>query len=1132
MKTFVSKVRRLGSILLFLPLVFAVGVATYSWRVNGQLAQDYQDVTRSYAITSALEALMGRTTDGETGERGFLLTGDDAYLAPYVLFTSTIEGFYASLVALTVNESAQQPQVTLLRSLLDARKQELSSIIQLRRDSGLEVARHSAALGLGKGTHDQIRAVVSLMSAREWDTIRRRNSDVVTATRQSERAVPLGALAVAFFGLAIFIAALLGKKWTAAAQAAVLVTEAEKARLQAELARNFHMLGRVGEMAKMGGWEMDVPTKRLIWSRELFRIHDLEPTETPDLAQALDFYAPEARPVLEAAVESACINGGTWDLEVPLITAKGRRIWVRTVGVAVVEGDVIVKLEGSFQDITERKFADESMKVLNEELVAARDRAEAANQAKGQFLANMSHEIRTPMNAILGMLQLLGQTELARRQNDYVDKAQTAARSLLSILNDILDFSKTDAGKMVLDIRSFSLDGVMSYLAVLLSTTIGNKDIETILDVDPRLPLEIKGDSLRLQQVLINLIGNAVKFTEQGEIVVALKMIGNSEATVDIEFSVRDSGIGIAPEHMEHLFKSFSQAESSTARRFGGTGLGLAISQRLVSMMGGDLKVESEPGSGSRFFFRASFQRAEKETVLLDKYAALALPGVTRNDSLRMLVVDDNDSAREVLKAMIEAFGWQCDALGSGAEALASLQRSTKLECRYDVVFIDWKMPGMDGWQTTQRIRETYTAKMMPIILMTSAFARESLVERLHREPTVIDGFLIKPVTASMLFDAVADARAADAGVNAITLQRPPSSRLAGLRLLVVEDNVMNQQIAFALLANEGAQVTVANTGRLGVAAALSARPIFDAVLMDIQMPDLDGYAATAEIRRHGSMQGLPIIAMTANVMSEDKATCLAAGMNDHIGKPIDLEALVITILRHCPRVGVDRDTKSLRTLSEALCGPPQLPQPRGAAAGINQDFDVAVRQLGGNKSLFLNMAAIFIQSAATLPAELQRQLSADQKSEAIRLLHTLQGTAGSVGAKQLAIYALQLEQQLRLADSTNSLRLSADEFDAFVHETCDALQAYADTLKGETERRLRVLSVEVDALAIGSMLDDLDALMRDKNMRAVNIFEDLKTSFGLALGDKLIDLEDAMNDLDFPLSLQRTRTLRESLRS
>jgi CheY-like chemotaxis protein len=549
-------------------------------------------------------------------------------------------------------------------------------------------------------------------------------------------------------------------------------------------------------------------------------------------------------------------------------------------------------------------------------------------------------------------------------------------------------------------------------------------------------------------------------------------------------------------------------------------------------MMGGELKVESEFGCGSRFFFRASFDCAKKETVLLEKYAALAVPGVTQNDPLRVLVVDDNDSAREVLKGMIEALGWQCDALGSGAEALATLQRSTELECRYDVVFMDWKMPGMDGWQTTQRIRETYTANMAPIIIMISAFGRQSLVERLREQPTLLDGFLIKPVTTAMLFDMVADARAGDASGDTIALQRPASARLAGLRLLVVEDNVMNQQIAFELLTNEGAQVTLANNGRLGVGAALSARPAFDAVLMDIQMPDIDGYAATAEIRRHDSMRALPIIATTANVMSEDRAQCLAAGMNDHIGKPIDLEMLVMTILRHCPRVDAHRDTKALRTLSEALCSPPPRPQPHGASAGINQDFDTAVRQLGGNKSLFLNMAAMFIQSAATLPAELQRYLSAEQKSDATRLLHTLQGTAGTVGAKQLAIYALQLEQQLRLADSTGSLTLSVEEFDAFLHESCNALQAYADTLKGETEAKVRALSAAADAPAIGAMLDELDALMRDKDMQAVNIFEDLKTTFGLALGDKLMDLDHAMNDLDFPLSLQRTQTLRESLRA
>jgi CheY-like chemotaxis protein len=410
---------------------------------------------------------------------------------------------------------------------------------------------------------------------------------------------------------------------------------------------------------------------------------------------------------------------------------------------------------------------------------------------------------------------------------------------------------------------------------------------------------------------------------------------------------------------------------------------------------------------------------------------------------------------------------------------------------------------------------------------MISAHGREALAERLRDEPTVLDGFLVKPVTTSMMFDAVADATAGETSVNAVALRGPVSTRLTGLRLLVVEDNLMNQQIAFELLSNEGAQVTVANNGRLGVAAALSAKPAFDAVLMDIQMPDIDGYAATAEIRRHEAMRSLPIIATTANVLSEDKAACLAAGMNDHVSKPIDLEALVMTILRHCPRISADGGTQSLRTIAEVLCSPPP-----SSPAGINQDFDTAVRQLGGNKVLFLSMAAMFIQGASSLAAELQGYLLGEQKADAARLLHTLQGTAGSVGAKQLAIYALRVEQQLRLSDSTSSLALSVDEFDAFLRDSCNALGAYAETLKGETEARLRALAEEPDEPVIAAMLDELDALMRAKNMRAVNIFEDLKSTFGLALGDKLLDLEHAMNDLDFPLSLERTRSLRESLKS
>jgi signal transduction histidine kinase/DNA-binding response OmpR family regulator/HPt (histidine-containing phosphotransfer) domain-containing protein len=1042
MKVPVSRLRRLGSIALLLPLIFAIAVAAYSWRVNRQLATDYQDVTHSYAITSALESLMGRVTDGETGERGFMITGDDVYLEPYVLFTSTIDDLHNTLVALVDGEPAQQSLIAQLRVLLDARKSELSSIIRLRRESGLDAASHSAAFGLGKAIHDQIRAVVGAMSSLEWDAIRRRNADVAAATRQSKRAVALGALAVAFLGLAILALGWVGRKRTARAEAAGLVLEAEKAHLQADLARNFELLARVSEIAKMGGWEVDAATKKLNFSRELYRIYDMESGAAPELERALDNYPPDSRALIAGTVEAASIDGGSWDLELPFITDKGRHIWVRTIGRAVVADGTVVRLEGSLQDITERKFADESMRYMNQELVASRDKAEAANTSKGQFLANMSHEIRTPMNAILGMLQLLGQTELARRQHDYVDKAQTAAKSLLAILNDILDFSKIDSGKMELDMSPFSLDGVMRYLAVLLSTTIGNKDIEAILDVDPRLPLDIKGDSLRLQQVLINLISNAVKFTEKGEIVVTLKMTDSDATGVGVDFSVRDSGIGIAPEQMEHLFKSFSQAESSTARRFGGTGLGLAISRRLVALMGGDLQVHSEAGQGSRFSFHLRFERSEKSRALQDRYAGFSLPGVTANHPLRVLVVDDNESAREVLKAMIEALGWKCDALSGGAEALAALARSAELGHRYDVVFMDWKMPGMDGWQTTQHIRETYQTEAAPIIIMISAFGREALTERLRDEPAVLDGFLIKPVTTSMLFDAVADARAGGGVVAATAGQRPASARLAGLRLLVVEDNVMNQQIAYELLTNEGAHVTVASNGRLGVAAALSASPAFDAVLMDIQMPDIDGYAATAELRRHDSMQALPIIATTANVMSEDRAACLAAGMNDHIAKPIDLEVLVTTILLHCPGVSAVPEVPG-----SAL----RLPETRSAAE-IDQDFDTALRQLGGNRSLFLRMAGMFIEAAEGLPGDLRRHLSSEEKHDALRLLHTLQGGAGSVGVKPLAIYARQLEQQLRLAESTRSLTLSVDQLALLLQDSCSSLRSYAATLKGESE--------------------------------------------------------------------------------
>jgi signal transduction histidine kinase/DNA-binding response OmpR family regulator/CHASE3 domain sensor protein len=1106
--------RRLGAILLCLMMVFAITAAAYSWRINQQLARDYAAVTHSYAVADQLEALMGRFTDGETGERGFLITGQDNYLEPYNTFTSTIDQLYAKLVALTANDPVQRQQVALLQPLLVARKNELRSIIDLRRAGGLDAARTSASFDLGKSLHDQIRAVVSVLNANEARIIEQRDADAAAATQQSQAGVAWVAFAMAILAVATLTVSRRSKKRITAALQAMEDADADKQRLQRELARNFALLGRVGELASIGGWEMDIPSNRVHWSREVFRIHEVDSDVAAPISQALDFYAPEARSQIQDAVESASKTGGTWDLELPLITAKGRRIWVRCLGHAVVRDGVIEKLEGAFQDITERKLADESTRLLNVELVSARDQAEAASNAKSQFLANMSHEIRTPMNAVLGMLQLLGQTELNRRQHDYVDKAQSAAKSLLAIFNDILDFSKIEAGKMSLDVRPFALDGLMRYLAVILSTSIGGKEIEAVLDLDTHLPLDLDGDELRLQQVLINLSGNAVKFTESGEIVVSLKMVAMSKSTIEVEFAVRDTGIGIAPEHLNEIFEGFSQAESSTARRFGGTGLGLAISRRLVKLMGGELKVQSELGVGSRFSFTLSFERSAIQRIAPNRLPAVSMPDMAVGKQFRALIVDDNESTRAVLHAMISAMGWHCDAVDSGRGALLRLRQNAQRDLKYDVVFMDWKMPDLDGWQTTQLIREGGTAVGAPIIIMISAHGREALVERLREQPSLLDGFLVKPVTASMLFDAVSDAMAGEAAQNTVARQPSTSNRLKGLRLLVVEDNVMNQQVAFELLSNEGAHVTVAGDGWLGVHEALSAKPRFDAVLMDIQMPDIDGYEATAKIRSNPFMVSMPIIAMTANALAEDKAACLAAGMNDHIGKPIDLEILVKIVLKHCrPEDGEARHLE---------------PAP-SSAPDTSQDFRDALRRIGENRTLYADMSKLFIRSCTTLAADLQRHILREDKAAARALLHTLQGTASTVGAMSLVNHAAALEKQLLLAGNTASVVFSADEFDAAIRHSCGELRIFSEKLNSGSTTAIRRLTV-LDKPRLAKLLDELDDLMRDKNMRATNVFDQLKFTCGMALGDKLTDLEQAMNDLDFPLSLEKTRSLRESL--
>jgi PAS domain S-box-containing protein len=587
------------------------------------------------------------------------------------------------------------------------------------------------------------------------------------------------------------------------------------------------------------------------------------------------------------------------------VAADGSTRWVAWTNRVVSDVDGVgVLLHSVGRDVTEQRASDlaltqsqAALAELNVRLEQRTTEAEIASASKGQFLANMSHEIRTPMNAILGLLNLLQNTDLTSQQRDYASKTEGAAQSLLGLLNDILDFSKVEAGKMTLESEPFRIDTLMRNLSVVLSANVGNKKIEVLFDIGPDLPEVVRGDAMRLQQVLINLGGNAVKFTTQGQVVLALRKLAQTGDAVTIEFSVQDTGIGIAPEHQAHIFSGFSQAEGSTTRRFGGTGLGLAISKRFVEMMGGDIQISSKPGDGSTFTFTLELPTV---SVVSPK---LAVPERHTLPAQRVLVVDDNRIAGELTLRMVRSWGWSADLAQSGTQALDMVEAGCTADPAaypYPVIYMGSQLSDMDGWDAAGSIRKLAQQRRIaqPTIIMLATHGREILAQRTLDEQNLLNGFLVKPVTASMLYEALMEAGSGNSGLRTAAKGRSNARQLRGMRVLVVEDNLINQQVADELLSAEGAIVSLAANGQIAVDAVAAAAPQFDVVLMDVQMPVLDGYGATKAIREELGLARLPIIAMTANAMASDRDTCIAAGMNEHVGKPFDMAKLVSLLIR------------------------------------------------------------------------------------------------------------------------------------------------------------------------------------------------------------------------------------------
>jgi signal transduction histidine kinase/DNA-binding response OmpR family regulator/HPt (histidine-containing phosphotransfer) domain-containing protein len=742
------------------------------------------------------------------------------------------------------------------------------------------------------------------------------------------------------------------------------------------------------------------------------------------------------------------------------------------------------------------------------ELQHAKELAEEATRSKSEFLANMSHEIRTPMNAIIGLSHLALRNETDARQRDYLSKIRQSGQHLLGILNDILDFSKVEAGRLDIEIIPFELDTVFETIAGISAEKANAKGLELIWHVAPDVPQNLIGDPLRLGQILINYTTNAFKFTDKGEVGITVKVDAFEANAVKLRFEVHDTGIGLTPEQMERLFSSFSQADSSTTRKYGGTGLGLAISKRLAGLMGGEVGVRSTLGQGSTFWFTATLGMGAqgKRRVLAADLR-----------SKRVLVVDDNANAAAVLCEQLLGLGCMAYGLVSGHAALNELRRAAIAGEAYDVVMTDWQMPEMDGLELVDRIN-TSGMSPAPRKVLVTAFGREAVNKR--AEDSGIAQILLKPVSNSLLYDSLMNIFGVEVqAAQRVALRSDVSATetldpLRGARILLVEDNEINQQVAMEMLESENFLVDLAADGLQAIdrvsAAQRTERP-YDLVLMDMQMPVMDGVTASRQIRRDAVNAALPIVAMTANAMEADRQLCLNAGMNDFVTKPIEPRSLWSALGKWIqPRQGLGQVHKPAETKPAMDNG---LLQALEQVPGL--DAKAGLQRSSGNADLYTQMLKRFVKSQENTGADLRRLISGGDMATAERIAHTLRGVAGNLGLTGLQDHAQRLESALRHSSPVLEIL-------ALVDVTAASLAAVRDALKTAFGLQAEAIPEMSDAEA-GRELAALRAYLERDEAQAIDSFRKLQRSLRRQLGDAAFhQVEAAMEGFSFDEALAR----------